>query len=664
MIVAFIQNVTLLVSAVVVYTFIIRRWKIGSASYALFSGLLFGVVAVLGMMMPLILEPGVIFDGRSIIHSIAGLFGGPLTALVAALVSGIYRISIGGGGSIVGVFTIIQSSALGVVFYYLMKRGIIFLTAKTLIIFSLLVHLIMLYSFTFIPGMTYESVLNNLALPIILLYPPTTLIIAGLITLQENQLKAEKELMENENRLNKTQEIAHVGSWDLDLQENKLNWSDEAYRIFGADSNGLAHSYETFLDHVHPDDRMKVDQAYSDSVDAGMDSYEVEHRVVRPMSGEIRYVLERCEHFKDSSGKIIRSIGMVQDITDRKEYESKLHFMSFHDQLTDLYNRYYFEEELRRLSGSREYPITILSADLDGLKLINDTLGHSMGDQMLIDCAKVLRDSLRQCDILARIGGDEFAAILIATDAAAGEDVCRRIREKLQYVNKSIFGLPMNLSLGMATSIGPEEDPLYELLKKADDLMYRDKLYHRKSMRNQIVQALMKALAERDFIAEGHTDRLQSLTYEMGIKAGLTSSQLADLALLAQVHDLGKVGIPDQILFKEGPLNDEEWKIMHMHPEKGCRIASSSPDLAAVADLILKHHEFWNGAGYPQGLKEEDIPIECRILSIVDAFDAITNDRHYSKARTANAALEEIKRCAGSQFDPVLVEVFKAVLAK
>ncbi len=658
----FIQNMTLLVAAIVVYTMIIRRWDKGSLQYSLGSGLLFGIVAILGMRMPFVLQPGVIFDGRSIILSIAGLFGGPLTALIAAVISAVHRVYIGGAGMYVGVATIILSAAFGAAYYYLLRRTKKIMTPVSLIIFSLLLNLLTLFMFTYIPGLSAAIVINQLALPILLLYPPATVVIAYVISAQETRLNTEKKLLESEQRLRKTQEIANIGSWELDLLSEQLYWSPETYEIFGVKAGEFIPSYKSFLQLIHPDDRDRVDQAYSNSIESGLDHYEIEHQIVHPEDQDVRHVHERCEHYKNRAGQVIRSVGMVQDITERKLYESKLKYLSLHDQLTDLYNRTYFEEELKRLNKSREYPITIISADLDGLKLINDTLGHYEGDKMLIACAKILKSSLRQSDLLSRIGGDEFAAILPRTDAETGEIVYGRIKDKIDEFNQSNASLPLSISLGIATAKNPDHESLFDLLKTADDYMYREKLYHRSSNRNQVVHALMVALSERDFIAEGHADRVQELCNKMGVRAGLNSRQLSDLALLAQVHDLGKVGIPDQILFKPGPLDEEEWIVMKMHPEKGYRIASASPDLAVVAELILKHHEHYDGSGYPMGLAGEEIPVECRILSIVDAYDAMTNNRPYSKAKSGEEAITEIKKFTGSQFDPLLVEIFVDII--
>ena len=188
--------------------------------------------------------------------------------------------------------------------------------------------------------------------------------------------------------------------------------------------------------------------------------------------------------------------------------------------------------------------------------------------------------------------------------------------------------------------------------------MYREKLHRSQSARSAIVQTVMSLLEARDFITEGHADRLQGMLTKLARAAGLPESRMIDLRLLAQFHDIGKVGIPDRILLKPGPLSPDEMTEMKRHSEIGHRIAQSSPDLLPVADWVLKHQEWWNGKGYPLGLAGERIPIECRILAIADAYDAMTSDRPYRKAMSHEAAVAELRRCAGTQFDPELVNLF------
>lgn len=356
-------------------------------------------------------------------------------------------------------------------------------------------------------------------------------------------------------------------------------------------------------------------------------------------------------------GIITGAYAVYTDITERKRYEEELKYLSLHDKLTGLYNRAFFEAELNRLARGRDYPITIFSADVDGLKLINDTMGHDSGDKLLKDCAAILKKSLRSGDILARIGGDEFTVLLPNTNEQIGEMLTWRIRSYVDQYNREHSQRQLSISVGMATA-HHRNNSLEETFKTADDSMYRSKLRKASSAKSKIIDALMRALGERDYITEGHAQRLTALCQRIGEAKGLTSSQLDNITLLAQVHDLGKVGIPDKILFKKSSFTEEEWKVMHQHPEKGYRIAVSSPDLSGIADLILKHHEKWDGTGYPLGLKGQEIPVECRILAIVDAFDAMTNSRPYSKAKTIQEALEELRRCSGTQFDPELIGIF------
>jgi len=344
-----------------------------------------------------------------------------------------------------------------------------------------------------------------------------------------------------------------------------------------------------------------------------------------------------------------------------RKYQKQLEFLSLHDQLTGLYNRVYFDNEMGRLECGRQYPIMFLSADLNGFKLINDTMGLKEGDRVLKDCAEILSRPLRKGDVLARVGGDEFAALLPGAENLNGPGLLNNIRSAVDQHNRENIRLPFSVSLGYAVSSDPDK-PLAVAYQEADKMMRLDKQNQTESARSQVVNALLAALFERDYIAGGHAERLEKLCLKMGKEISLEQDRLTALSLVAQVHDLGKVGIPDSILFKKGELTDEEWAIMRQHPEKGYRIAQTSPELTHVADLILRHHEKWDGTGYPLGLKGKEIPVECRILLIVDAYDAMTNDRPYRQAMSKQEAIKELKRNAGTQFDPNLIEIFLKII--
>ncbi|MHB1043382.1 MAG: PAS domain S-box protein [Eubacteriales bacterium] len=355
------------------------------------------------------------------------------------------------------------------------------------------------------------------------------------------------------------------------------------------------------------------------------------------------------------------TLNFLSDITERKQAEIKLKYLSLHDPLTGLYNRAFFEQEMRRLEEESRAPAGIIMCDVNGLKLINDTLGHTTGDTLLMAAAGVISESFREGDIVARIGGDEFAILLPSGGRAAVEGASHRIRDAIARYNAVNLELPVSISIGFATS-SESSINMDDVFKEADNNMYREKLHSSQSTRSAIVQTLMKALKARDFITEGHADRMQDLSAELAMAMGLPERRVIDLRLLARFHDIGKVGIPDRILFKPGPLTPGEAIEMQRHCEIGYRIAQSSPDLVPIADWILKHHEWWNNKGYPLGLKGEEIPLECRILAIVDAYDAMTSDRPYRKAMSQEKAMAELRRCSGTQFEPKLVQLFLQVL--
>jgi diguanylate cyclase (GGDEF)-like protein/PAS domain S-box-containing protein len=389
-------------------------------------------------------------------------------------------------------------------------------------------------------------------------------------------------------------------------------------------------------------------------VAAALATGEFHENEITSRAGRTRLI--RAYPVRDANGVIVGAVDVTSDITERKQAEERLRQLGLHDPLTGLANRARFEHEMRALGANPGASAGLILCDIDGLKFINDTFGHEKGDRLLQAAADIIRGVFRGTDVVARVGGDEFAVLFSNTSAKAVEKAFQRIRELVENHNRANPDLPLSLSIGYATT--HEAGGVKELFKEADTRMYREKQHRSGIVRSSIVETLVKALEAREAINGHHAEKMRHLVAVFGRALGLSEKRISELRLLAHFHDIGNVGVPGRILFNPGPLTLEERVEMQRHAEIGYRIALTASDLVPIADWILKHHEWWNGKGYPLGLKGEDIPLECRILGIVDAYDAMTSDRPHRGALTHEEALDELRRWAGVQFDPGLVEVF------
>lgn len=350
---------------------------------------------------------------------------------------------------------------------------------------------------------------------------------------------------------------------------------------------------------------------------------------------------------------------IISDALNRFMSDQEILHLSYHDKLTGLYNRRFFEEELKRLDTPRQLPLSVIIGDVNGLKITNDVFGHLVGDKLLMAIAGIFTESCREGDVIARWGGDEFVILLPQTPPATVGEICRRI----QLGASQEMDLPVQVSVSLGYATKTHENQLMEqVLNSAEDWMYRRKLMESRSFRSAMVKSLISTLAEKSFETIGHTERMGGLSALIGRGMGLSDEELETLNLLAMIHDIGKVAISEEILTKPGPLNGEEWAEVRRHSEIGYRIAQSTAELGQMADLILGHHERWDGAGYPNGLAGESIPKLSRIVAVVDAYDVMTHSRPYREAVTPQEALAEIRRCAGTQFDPRVVAALEKAL--
>lgn len=350
---------------------------------------------------------------------------------------------------------------------------------------------------------------------------------------------------------------------------------------------------------------------------------------------------------------------IMMDITEQRKSEERIQFLSFHDKLTDLYNRNYFMEELKRLNTERKLPLTIIMGDVNSLKIVNDAFGHKKGDDLLKKVAKILKNNIRDADILARIGGDEFSILLPQTDKETALKICQRIKKICFETEMDL--IEISIALGTATKEKEAED-INDIFKRADDKMYEKKIKESGNVKKRLIKTLKNNLTKVSQESKEHNERMKKLALKLADTVNLTAEAKRKLKLAVEYHDIGKVTVAEEILKKADKLNEKEFEIVKSHSEAGYRIVKTMPELSVAAKSILYHHESWDGSGYPQRLEKSEIPLNARIIAVVDAYDVMTHGRSYKKAVNKKEAVKEITDCGGSQFDPELAANFAEII--
>ena len=431
--------------------------------------------------------------------------------------------------------------------------------------------------------------------------------------------------------------------------------------VYGRGLKKINHTAEDFLNktvlEVFGKSGKQRDIAYSHALNGTTTTYQWDYKT----KDNTLYFEATISPIFDEQDAIIGAVGITRDITEAKLKQKEIEFLSYYDHLTELHNRRYFAQAIAKYDSEQQYPLGIMMIDLNGLKILNDAYGHNIGDVALKKVSKVLKTNASETDVIARIGGDEFAIVVPLTNEAYLDDLKDAILNDIQKTE--VENVTLSLAIGHALKKSHNE-AISEIMKAAEDTMYKRKLSEGISARNNTIRAILKTLTDKYTEEKVHSERVSQICRKIGEALQLRSDEIAELEMAGLFHDIGKISIPDSILEKPAALTHEEYDIIKSHTENGYQILRAADEYSDLAIDALYHHEHYDGKGYPEGLKGDSIPLNSRIIAVADAYEAMTSNRPYRKALSREYALNELKKYAGTQFDPKIVDVFLKTIAE
>jgi diguanylate cyclase (GGDEF)-like protein/PAS domain S-box-containing protein len=654
-------NISLLLALFVVYEVSYSISGKNRLVRDMISGLFIAAICLVIMSMPYRLYPGIVFDTRSIIISVTAFSFGPLPATVTSVVALIYRIYTGGSGVYSGIATIITSFSIAMFWRYVIypRRRRAWLN---IYLMSLTVHIVMLADLLLMPADIRFQVIAEIAVPVLLLYPVAGVLLGLLLMHQQQRKRFEQDLIESER--SKSVLLSHIpgiayrcaydDKWTMEFV------SEGCYELTGYRPEDLIDNKLISFDDLISAEYREILRREWVRVIALKHKFRYEYEIVTA-AGEHKWVLELAQAvYTDTNDEQVEALeGIIIDITANKRAHERIQYMDIHDSFTGLYNRKYYESVKRDLDTQQTCPVGIVLVDINGVRIINDAFGHEEGDVLIRRTASILTACCREEDIVSRNGSDDFAVIMPLADEAEVVHLIERIHVVCADVNQELYGEESRLSISAGYGFRlTVEDSMNKAEKDAEESLNKSKLLEQRSHQNVMLSSIMATMYAKSQETEAHSQRIARFARLIAGEIGLGQLQLDELDLLSKLHDVGKVGIDDRILNKPAGLTPEEWAVMRTHPEIGHRILMVSPELRNIAEYVLNHHERWDGRGYPNGRTGESIPLLSRILSIADAYDAMTEDRIYRPALPREHALKEIEKNAGTQFDPQLANLF------
>jgi len=336
------------------------------------------------------------------------------------------------------------------------------------------------------------------------------------------------------------------------------------------------------------------------------------------------------------------------------DQEVKIENLSYRNELPELYNRKYFLDAIKKYDTKSNLPISIIMGDINGLAIIDDSLGHSVVEDVQKKFSNILKKIARKADVIIGFSNGEFSLILPKTTSS--ESV--RVIKKLRALSEEESG-PLNISISCGTNTKESiDEDISNIIQEASEQLENDRRIVSPIFESHTIDLIMEIMFEKNNREMLHSSRVSEICEKIAIRLHFDQGVVDRIRITGMLHDIGKIGIDERILNKTERLNEEERETIKKHPEIGYRILSASNDFMIHAEDILQHHERIDGKGYPKGIEGAEISIGAKIIAIADTFDAITSDRPYRKALSEEKAILEIQRCSGSQFDSEIVKVF------
>jgi PAS domain S-box-containing protein len=809
---ALVYNASLLLALALLFDVAAIRLPISKTSlWQIPLGIVIGGIGITVMEAPWILVPGIVFDTRSIILGISGLFFGLIPTLIGMLMTAAFRIFQGGAATIMGVAVIISSGTIGLLWRHTLKKNISKISLKELYGFGIIIHLVMLVMALLLPWQTALSILSNISVPVLVIYPIVTALLGLLMVNRIRREQSSDALIESEELLRLAIEAGNISLFSTDLTTHQVIVSPEWKKQLGYGDDEITTDNLEWKNRLHPDDKASTIEVVNACIQSNESTYEIEYRLLQK-DGTYRWILERGLVHRDRNGKAIRVVGTHVDITKQKEaavliQKSESRFRGLAESSQDyimLYDResrlVYMNSAGLKSSGFTENDIigkTHREAGFGG-ELSNDwendvnkVFTNGQTSQRLINWettnGKVILDwrlspvmgPNGEIDLVLGISRDITSLKIAEVQLQKSREQYRVLTESIKdvvwildvetnlfrYISPSVerlrgYTVEEVISLPVADTIVQEaQDEMLKLIQsrkvafingeieanqfftdevpqshKDGSIVWTEVItnYYRneenghievrgvsrdigerrlaKEKMSGVQSELIRALKESDqsrrsllSVAEdqkrtdealrkssedlvnaydatllgwstalemreretaGHSLRVVQRTLELANALGIDQQEMTHIQRGALLHDIGKMGIPDSILLKPGPLNDDEWVIMRQHPSYAYRLLSSIPYLAPALEIPFFHHERWDGSGYPQGLTGENIPFKARIFAVVDVWDALSSDRPYRPAWAEGAVNKYLRDQAGKQFDPKVVEVFLRLFSK